>query len=208
MTVLVYAVTDDLAAGPETDLGRGLGAAPLRTVRHHRLRAVVSDHAARVPVDEASLWSYEGVVEGLMRAGTILPARFGTAAADDGEIMAMLSTRGGELARSLERVRYAVEFAVRSPDSPEEHGELADPDRPGTAYLRRRLAQKQDSRRLADLVAGVAGELVRETERRAFRPLAVLVDRRHVPQFTARFRARGLILTGPWPPYSFVDATP
>ncbi len=123
--VLLYAVTD--AHAPATE-GAGLGDEPLRAVTHEDVRAVVSDTEHTPPADEARLWAYEQVVERLMADTAILPARFGTTAAGDEEITAMLAERQSELTGALARVREAVEYAVRPPvPAPAEHSR-----RPGT----------------------------------------------------------------------------
>jgi hypothetical protein len=209
---LLYAVAEAGVARHAALVADGAGGPdqpPLRAVCHRRLGAVVGACESE-PVGTASeLWAYEAVVEGLMRAGAILPARFGTVASGEAEIRGMLAARATELKRGLKRVRGAVEFAVRGPSLFPARldiraGTTSIDDRPGTAYLQRRLATEQQARRLADTVKTDGGGLVRETLSHPSRPLAVLVEASGAEAFAARMDARGLVLTGPWPPYSFV----
>jgi hypothetical protein len=221
MTVLMYAVLD---AGDAPVSGHGLQGRRLREVGHGNLRAVLSDHDQSPPADEATLWAYGNVVDQLMAAGALLPARFGTTAPADRDIRAMLAERRAELSDGLDRVRGAVEFAVHAPAETSVPAPRAKPpttaapnhaaqddratqdDAPGTAYLRRRLAQVQRAHELARQVNAVAGELIRDCSQRPRQALACLVDRGHAEAFTQATRAVGLTVTGPWPPYSFVEA--
>ncbi|MDQ6607769.1 MAG: GvpL/GvpF family gas vesicle protein [Actinomycetota bacterium] len=220
MSVLLYAVVD--AASPPGS-GDGLGQHPLRDVTHANLRAIVSDHDGSLRADEPTLLAYGNVVDRLMRGGALLPARFGTTAATDEEIQAMLFERRAEFTESLDRVRGAVEFAVRADaaSAPAPGGTLApgaqfpaapetaqdDAEQPGTAYLRRRLAQEQHTRELSRRVATAAGEMIRASIHRPHQAVAYLVEQTHADEFARRTRALGLTVTGPWPPYSFARPT-
>jgi hypothetical protein len=217
MSVLLYAVVD---AGSPPGSGHGLEQRPLRAVTQANLRAVISDHDGSPRADEATLVAYAHVVDRLMRGGALLPARFGTTAPTDHEISTMLLERRDELTEGLDRVRGAVEFAVRArgpsasrlgavgPETTTAE-ELAgdDADHPGTAYLRRRLAQEQRSRELSRRVTAAAGELIRASIHRPHQSAAYLVEQSHADEFARRTRALGLTVTGPWPPYSFARPT-
>ena len=110
MSVILYAVTE---AGRRAPDGDGLHGQPLRCLVHHSLAAIVSNSDSPPSQDEESLWLYESTIEGLMARGPVLPARYGTVAATDCEIFDTLQARHDELVRTLDRVRGAVEFAVR-----------------------------------------------------------------------------------------------
>jgi hypothetical protein len=144
-----------------------------------------------------TLWAYEGIVTRLMDTAAVLPARFGTTAPEDGYITAMLAARAAELPRALELVRGATEFAVHV--GPGACEAAADPERPGTAYMRALVAQNERLRELDSLV----GERVRARKRRSASSFAYLVDHEIADQFQDAARALGLATTGPWPPYSF-----
>jgi hypothetical protein len=194
MTVLLYAVTE---AG-QPAVGYVLEQRPLRTLDHGALRAVLSDHDGRPAAVESNLWAYEQVVERLMAAGPVLPARFGTTADADPELVTMLSTRQDELRASLDRVRGAVEIAIRvpAPSAPAQDGS-------GTAYMLGRLAGDQQFRELAEQVEEATRGLVRAQTRRNNNSLAYLVEHDHVDAFVSTATSLGLTPTGPWPPYSF-----
>jgi hypothetical protein len=207
MNVLLYAVVDE--ASPPAN-GQGLGQRPLRGVTHENLRAVISDHDGSPRADEPSLLAYGHIVDQLMGGGAVLPARFGTTAPTDGEIQEMLFERRAELSKGLDRVRGAVEFAVRERVSgvpPAEESTQDDADNPGTAYLRRRLGQEQQARELSRRVAVAAGELIRASIHRPHKAVAYLVEQVHADEFVRRTRALGLTVTGPWPPYSFARSS-
>jgi hypothetical protein len=215
VSVLLYAVVD--AASPPGS-GHGLGQRPLRAVTHANLRAVVSDHDGSPRADEPNLLAYGHVVDRLMRGGALLPARFGTTAPTDAEIQTMLFERRVEFTEGLNRVRGAVEFAVRarvvsgpgtvpSTSAAEETAREDQAEHPGTAYLHRRLAQEQHARELSRRVAAAASELIRASIHRPHQAVAYLVEQVHADEFARRTRALGLTVTGPWPPYSFARPT-
>ncbi len=192
MTALLYAV---MQADGTTEAGTGLEDRPLRSVTHQRLRAVVSDHDTAPPPEVENLWAYEETVERLMESGPLLPARFGTTAAQDAELEAMLRERHEELLRTLEHVGSAVELAIRPAPT-----EAVESPQSGTEYMRGRLAQERQAEELERATA----PLVRAQTRLANSARAYLVERRHVSEFVAEASALGLTITGPWPPYSFV----
>jgi hypothetical protein len=218
MSVLVYAVAQ--AADP-APAGSGLDDQPLRLLSEGPLAAIVSDHEGPAPEPEIEvLYEYEQTVQRLMERGAILPARFGSVLPDEGAVRALLRRRRKDLLARLQRVRGAVEIALRAQWR---DGADALPDaRPesGTSYLRGRLELRQSARRVATELDPLAA-LARST-RRALIPQpdlpvldAYLVDRGRVSEFVAlvaqldeRLDEVELVCTGPWPPYSFAEGTP
>jgi hypothetical protein len=211
MTVVLYAVT----ATREPVVGEGLDNQPLRAIRDDDLAAVVSDHDTSPAPTESNLWTFEDVVEKLMTRTAVLPARFGATAEEDEEIGLMLVTRREEFRRTLNRVRGAVEIAIRAPVSPATSGiqspspGLATARRTGTDYMLGRLAQRQRSRQLAaEIDTAVAGLVRAKTRRtRSINTLAYLVDVDQVDEFIARLDQLNdpeISWSGPWPPYSFI----
>jgi hypothetical protein len=201
MTVLLYGVMETKRAPWG---GTGLDVHPLRLVIRDCIAAVVSD-VDGVSRQQASLRAYASIVDGLMDAGAVLPARYGSTATTDTEIYDMLGRRHTELQANLKRVRDTVEFAVHA--SPEvESGTRADVEEhgPGTAYLLMRLEQEQRVGDLAWDVEAAAGEFVRAATRAPRHALAYLVARVDGERFVAALQDAGLIVTGPWPPYNFV----
>src|SRR5205085_7858775 len=100
------------------------------------------------------LWRYEQLIERLMGCGALLPARFGSVFADEDEVRSMLRERRVELERSLDRVKGAVELAIRSSWS-EELGGIAE-RRPstGTGYMLGRLELQRRARDVAQAADG------------------------------------------------------
>jgi hypothetical protein len=218
MTVLVYAF--DRAGEPAPDT-RGLDDKPLRVVTEGELAAVVTDHdQPRLASSALSLWGYEQVMERLMAARTILPARFGTVLFDDDEVLALLHEHHVELTSGLERVHGAVELGTRArwrsaaslPAGPTTAGG------PGTAYLAGRVAVHRRAQDLARRLDPLA-DLAREARRRVVAddefPVrdVYLVDRDRLAGFAHAVRELDerdpeieMVCTGPWPPYSFARA--
>lgn len=196
MSVLLYGVIEV----SQPVVGYGLEQQPLRTIDRGGVRAVVTDHAVAPGTVESNLWAYEQVAERLMAVGPVLPARYGTVAEADGEIESMLTTREDEFTRGLERVRGAVEIAIRTDPTPPSttHGT-------GTEYMRARLAQERQDAELIERIETAAGAYVRARTRRSPTALAYLVERDHVADFIHEAAQLGLTPTGPWPPYSFAS---
>jgi hypothetical protein len=149
-----------------------------------------SDPEAETELTEEALWRHEELVEELMRERDLLPVRYGTRLADEDEALRAVAERAPELRAALERVRGAVELSLRVRST--EAG--ADPE-PLRAPLRA-LAREESERR-----SDGEGELLRS---------AYLVDRERIDEFCATVgrlqqahSELALLLTGPWPPYSF-----
>jgi Gas vesicle synthesis protein GvpL/GvpF len=218
MSVLVYGIA--LSDG-RNGFGTGLEGEPLRGVAEGPLLAILSNHEGSGPAPQLdTLSAYERIVRELMDGGAILPARFGTVVADDAAVRALLRGRRRDLLARVQRVRGAVEIALRASWR---DGLGFKPDaRPpsGTSYMRERLELRQRACRVATQL-GALGALSRST-RRALIPRpdlpvldAYLVDRERVQEFVAmveqldhRMDEVELVCTGPWPPYSFAEGAP
>jgi hypothetical protein len=191
----MIAITDD-AAAPRP---------PLRAVRSGGLSALCAE-AVEHEVTPEALWRHDALLEELMEERAILPVRYGTLVADDAAAERALAERRDELAAGLERVRGAVELALR-----------VEERRPGPAgatgrdYLRAKAARMETARSLHAQLA----ELARADDKQPGRELlraAYLVDRDAVADFVARVQRLqrehpelALLCTGPWPPYSFAE---
>ena len=190
----LYAITDD-PTPPDP---------PLRAVRSDGL-AVVYRPAERQAVTAETLWHHEQVVEGLMSGREILPVRYGTFVPDPSAAAEAVAKRSDELAASLERVRGAVELAVRV--------EISEPEAESTESGRDYMTAKLRRMAKADLVHERLSPVAREHVIRPGPELlraAYLVDRAEVEHFVSlvlRLQEShpdlDLLCTGPWPPYSF-----
>ena len=209
----------------------GLGGSPVFLVSHRDLAAVVSRSPQSLwPVDEAHLTLHETVVEEVMGSRAILPIRFNTFLRTKGAVVALLDERAQAFRSALERVEGKAEMGLRVLWEPPEEAEVSvdqemEKTGPGMEYLYRRLTEE---RRRAGLRA--AGERLVQELQEPFRSLAVesrlrrfpterllltgayLVERDQVDAFRegvakvrAQFPRLSLLLTGPWPPYHFVN---
>jgi hypothetical protein len=225
MSLLLYAVTDDLHPGPRD--ARGIHGRPLRLVCSRGLAAVVEGLPARPAVSVSALEAFAAVTGGLAELGTILPARFGTMVADESAAEAALEQQAEVLHRCLARVRDAVEYGLRAlTDATSRAAEDATGarERPvgpgaGTAYLMGRVASDRRRQEVLARITSAVGDLSRAYRERPDHPhgvtVACLVDRRDTGSFlTAVQRLRcelapdaQLVWTGPWAPFSFSTET-
>lgn len=212
MSALLYGIVD---ADRRPPVQRDFEGRRLRLLSCGSVAGVVGEVLPASAVDEAALREYARVVEALMVEGPVLPARWGSVASE-ADIALMLAERHNELLRALERVRGAVEFSVRpaegrvravaasgSAPTTAAAGSGSGAAGAGTAYLQARFAAERTERELSEIVDAAAGSMVRARAWRPTRALALLVESDRAAEFAARIRARGLVLTGPWPPWSF-----
>jgi Gas vesicle synthesis protein GvpL/GvpF len=225
---------------------------PLETVPGEGLEAVAStvpadllDDRAVEDVDRVGQLAraHDRVLRVLSERTAVAPARLGSLYASREAVAAMLASRAAPLRTTLDQLTGRCEWGVKvygAPAEAEDPGEAAaagggaagGPGQPGTAYLRRRRAEREARMASRDAAAELAVELHRAMGARAHaavtRPpqhpklsgvrapmllnAAYLVDVAHQEAFAAavrdlaeRHRAAGVRvqLTGPWPPYSF-----
>jgi hypothetical protein len=214
----VYAVVD---AGADLSNVRGLSGEPVRAVACGGVAAAVGDLAGEPELTAETLKGHDEAVRRIAAVlPAVLPARFGTVLADEGALRDALGSRDEPLRSALEAVRGREQMTLRlalgagAPVAaePAEGG-------PGLRYLEARsgtaLRRRPDVARLLDGM----GDLVRaERIERIDRPPLLgtvhhLVDRGSGPAYRERLdRLRGetpgLVssVTGPWPPYAFVEA--
>jgi hypothetical protein len=209
---------------------RGLAQAPLDGVREGELLAVISRHV-RPPGDPAldALWVHERVVERLMADRAVLPMRFGTKLPDDAALRHALATRQQELLAILARVRGRVEVGVRAMQPPGSDADTDDrrpaPAAPMPASGREYLEAKLHNGRRVEHAAAALHEplagLAVEARRQPARAPDELLRASYLIESAVLARFRGaverlqrthpgvaILCTGPWPPYSFVGATP
>jgi Gas vesicle synthesis protein GvpL/GvpF len=198
--IQLVAITDDQSAP----------APPLRAVACDGLTAICAP-ADESPTDAESLWRHEELVESLMETRDLLPVRFGTLLPDDDAVAHAVRERGGQLAGQLERVRGAIEIAVRIRDrasSPLSGRGVTS----GTDYMRLQAERVRSAQTIHDELSALARDSTTLPGPELMRA-AYLVDRGDVDELVACVqRLQGanadldLICTGPWPPYSFAEA--
>ncbi|MFD7502181.1 GvpL/GvpF family gas vesicle protein [Streptomyces sp. NPDC059850] len=247
----LYAVTTatrDAGGGTPPGL-TGVAGEPVRLVENAGLAAVVGSvpladfgeeplraHLEDLPWLERAARAHHRVIGRAAGYGQVIPLRFATIYHDDGRVRTMLRERRDDLTDTLARVAGRTEWGVKAyvdpraflPDPGDEEG--SGGDTPGTAYLLRRRAQRDDKETahlrateraeeihtaLTALAAASAAHPPQDARLAAYEGWMVLNNSYLVPddrteQFTAAVTELGerypdvdLELSGPWPPYSF-----
>jgi hypothetical protein len=198
---------------------RGLGGARLRAVERGGLAAVYSRHRSLRPQPTPELlFAHERVVEAIMACGTMMPLRFGAELERVDQLEAVLAERHDELLRSLERVRGKAELGIRL--IPEDEPLRSRPVEPtGRSYLLARVrADRLHHDAIREVHVALAGlstaSRIRQPRTPAILAASYLVDSARVAEFRERadrlaHRQPGIkvLVTGPWPPYSFATPT-
>jgi gas vesicle protein GvpL/GvpF len=194
----LYAITDD-PAPPDP---------PLRALRADGLTVLCAPAEQRELTAEV-LWEHEAVVEALMEERDVLPMRFGTLVEDDEAAVRALDERREELRKSLDRVRGAVELAIRAEAKAPKESVPAGTT--GAEYIRAKAHRTEAARLLHEPLAYLARESVVQPGPELLRA-AYLVDREAVEGFVGLVRRLQethdgirVLCTGPWPPYSFAQ---
>jgi hypothetical protein len=216
--VYLYAVCDPRAAPPPST---GIAGEPLRLLHAGGLAALVGDRHEPRAFSEQDLWEHEHAVEQLMAKGSVLPARFGALLASDTAVQELLRMRGEELLAGLARVAGAVELAVRAAWTQQSAIDSGGREErsAGGRYLAAKLALLRRADALAQQIEARLAPVARASRVRAQADVgtavsgAFLVATDRVEPFRRRVRALAgelahceLLCTGPWPPYSFVNA--
>ena len=233
MSLYVYCLGDDLSGAAFEGLG-GVCGARARVLALGSLAAVVSE-PGDVAVNEENLLAHNRVNAAALAVTTPLPCRFGTRAAPERlaeYAAANAEALAAALARVRGRVEMSVKLMAKSEVGSrkaevenEAAGVVEASAGAGTAFLlkkRREFLGEEGARRRAEdaaawLASGV-GELARETAARLspseaiFVRAAHLVESARVAEYRARLRALAaerrdlrLLISGPWPPYSFSE---
>ena len=211
----------------------GLDDRPLVAVPHGDLEAVVSEtDRPTLQASAENVLRHETVVEGVREMGPAIPVRFGTVLSHAEAVAGALSSRYAVLDEDLRRFGDKIEMGLSALwDPPPETAvnELRNVDGSdlqgiGTRYMRTRLLERrrdaQIRLRAEDLARSVNADLashaldyttkILPTPRLPLR-VAYLMHPSSVGDFQDAFaelpRQRTdvrFLLSGPWPPYSFV----
>lgn len=232
--LLLYGIGAAASAWPSD--GRGVRGGGLRYVTHGELTAVVSllsDTAWVAAPAAAELLEYERVIRAQHAVADVVPMRFGAVLADEGAVRAHLDAQRSSYLRALTRIAGCVELGIRArlslpnpPPAPE--GATRPVIRSGADYLQARQRHYSVETRLRDQCAALEQALLAKVaplcreHRREFSPprsgeparcsLYFLVPRDQVPAFRAAVSPTvvdgftELALSGPWPPFNFVES--
>jgi hypothetical protein len=231
MSVYVYAI---IPGDDERPLRwRGFGGQPLVRVSQGALTAVVSEvgPADEPGRDSESVLRHEALVEAIAARGAALPVRFHTVLPSAAAVARALAEHHDDLVADLRRLGGKIELGLiilwlrRAPEPSPETKDQAPIRSPGsgTEYMRARArelarteARQADARQLAAELHRDLGSLALERRvRLGTGPVALRVDllteasavpavRRAVDRLRGRRGDVTAVLSGPWPPYSFV----
>lgn len=222
MSYLLYCICRQGADEPCREPG-------IRAVTGHGLAAVVSEmeEPAAAP-SVSSLLEYERIVAAIHARQTVIPLRYGCLMEDEEQIVRLLEDRRQEYEALLDRLEGMTEMGIRAL-WPARSAPLREvPQSPGAAYLaslRNRYhspdALAAEESLLADRIAALlrrwfTGQRREISPSRQGRLLSLyfLTPKSRAGEFRRMAREisppRGVkvLLSGPWPPYSFVDCAP
>ncbi|NUR09306.1 MAG: GvpL/GvpF family gas vesicle protein [Nocardioidaceae bacterium] len=172
----VYAVVPASTTVP--DALDGVGSAPVRTIVHEGLAAVVGDvDLGGSPGSRADLLAHHDVLDTLRTTGPVVPVQFGSVLADDGDVRnSLLEARADVLHDLLEQLagRSQLNLRARYVDDVV-LGEVVRDD-PRVAELRQRTQGADETTSYVERVR--LGELVAEAiEHKRDDDAAMLLDR-------------------------------
>jgi hypothetical protein len=216
VTRYLYAfVGRDAAVGIGRARVRGVRREPLEIVRAGSVHAVVGDAEAQMWPDLSNLRRYDEVIRRLWeRHAAALPARFGTIAPDQDDLVGLLRDREREFRARLTMVRHRGQMTARAVLDEEPPGRTPVRARTGAEYLLARAAQLRhvveppgfDAVRRA-VARWVASERLetrgRVTSAYHLVPRSAVGPYRREFERAARSAGLSIVLTGPLPPYAF-----
>jgi hypothetical protein len=211
---------------------RGYHPRPAERLSVGDLTAIVAlDASPPAPPTEEQVLAHHQLVTELSELGPVLPVRFGTRFPDRDAVRQSLAGRYDDLRRDMERLAGKSEFGItvlwernegeEAPLARTEPGSGAS----GAAYMSRRLEEYRRERELqrqaVDLCSEIETELGSVAEEVMLDPTpgagiavrgSVLARRgaggdlrRAVNQLRVRHEPLRFLLSGPFPPYSFVN---
>jgi hypothetical protein len=221
----VYAILD---SKPSVQDLNSLGISSLRLVEAGGLYALVSVVSLQIEPNELAIAALEhnGVIEKALGFCSILPARF-TAALEENVVVNKLKSNLEAYKTALDRVRDALEFAVRAEVPAEKLEPVTSDTSSGRAYLESRRAQfnqEHENRSKLEAIAAsfeqrlgsLALEVLHRYEPNVYRG-SYLVRRANLEVFKNAFQTASktfhndleqLGLHGPFAPYSFATIEP
>lgn len=192
--ILVYGIVD-----AKVRLPRGL-----KRIEADGLSAVVREVSEKdLEPTIPKILAYENIVEAIHKQTTVVPMRYGSIAESEAQIAERLAEDAEKYSELLDRIDGCVEMGVRALEAKRPRKAAT-----GRDYLAIRKEHYASNDKLAEEIRGVVKGLFVDSkvERGAF-SMPFLLKREKVAAFRKAFRPlleRGLLLSGPWPPYNFV----
>jgi hypothetical protein len=229
----LYGICDE--GPPPEPMPAGLESRAADIVPHDGFAAVTTDlQSGRPPATGTHIREHFRVIEAFMASHTILPARFGTTFTELAELKAHLELEHGAYASDLRRLRGQIELGVKAAwrTAPERISDFSAAFTPrgygpGTSYLAAKHAEatRRDVRhRLAQDLADMLTPVVSHATQAMWRILPAVSDKVEISLAALLLKERlgafreslamlrltepnlDILCTGPWPPYSFVNA--
>jgi hypothetical protein len=201
MPVLAYAVADQ--QGQLT--AEGVAGEPISNLQVDQLFIWYVQTPALPDDVQTNALRFHAVIGDLFRQTAIVPFRFPTMLANEGELVQFVRDRRelftSDLARLAGKVQMEVIVASSAPSAPET----------GTAYLQGKLDQANLLRESAERIRMAIGSVASESTEREITNgirLFFLVTRGDIEKFmqaVAQSGVRGPRTTGPWPPTAFLS---
>lgn len=233
MSYLLYCIFGS-SVEPDLRIPPGVGGKPVFVVAHDGLSAALSELSeSPLAPDALQTVAYERVVEAFHGSTSVIPMRYGCQITDQAEVVRLLEKRREEYETLLRELAGVVEMGIQvlprasgSEREAQPFPTISPATMTGAAYLEARrqyflrLDQADlDQRRLvADLCNRLAGVYVHHKvavpDSRSGHPLLAyfLVPRGSLESFRqvarqlcSRFSLK-MLVSGPWPPYNFVDS--
>jgi gas vesicle protein GvpL/GvpF len=210
--MLLYAVIPADASPLEV---RGLAGHRLETIRTAYAAVIVEEHPDRPGTTRDESFAFAKIICDLATATPMLPIRFPTVLPTASAVLAELQAHGAEWQRRLIELAGLSEVVIRAQPPKADHEADSASRSSGTSYLVSRAAAMQQR----DTSIAEIGELVRDWAReiKVLRSqqgvrIACLVSDADVPQIRHAVEdwqqardGREAVVSGPWPPFSFVE---
>lgn len=231
MSLLAYALCRASDAHPLLRAAGAIGILgdALQPIPSGHVAAIVSRWTEPLRADLGLFRAFERTVERLHQAGAVLPARFGSVLRDPADIERFLAAREEHVASLLDRIEGCDEWSVRAMPlgtrlaSQDSVALQPPPPLSGADYLRRRKEQFTEADGVPPELTALCRTLLRPLldlarltrlegprDSMPFLTVHCLVPRDDESEFHRLFAQvsaqgdRRLLLTGPWPVYSFV----
>ena len=234
MSYLLYCIFRS-PAQPSRGMPPGVGGKPVIVLAQNGLSAGFSELAeSDATPDVSQILAYEAVVEHLYRDLTVVPVRYGCQLEDTSDVRGLLERHHDAYGALLDELEGLAEMGIQvlldQPRAEMENDACPAPPKPffnsGAAYLAAKRqcylgldrAALRERLLVEELWNSLTGLYVRrrvefpDSERGRLLTLYFLVSRASVESFRRAahdLHAKEpvkLLLSGPWPPYNFVDS--